>query len=199
MLREGGIHGTAHPHRNSGVDGRALTTGPHQVVVDICAEVPSSHGGVSCCRSRLRLYTRPMISYSDASDFMSGFYVMDFTTPDDARRFVERYSACPVWPIVSQLGDRRRVFVLAVELRAQRHGDFSQESNTLVRHPEYVGAQRVLFRRDDALSEGLLRPSLQTGTASNPPCGSDCGRCSSYQEPCRGCPATLLFLAESGP
>ncbi|UCF09921.1 MAG: hypothetical protein JSW65_07640 [Candidatus Bipolaricaulota bacterium] len=134
-----------------------------------------------------------MPSYSDRSDFMAGVYVIEFESEEHARLFVETYGSCPVWPLIAQLPDRRKVFVLARELKAQRHGEFAEESNTLAEHPEFIGARSVEFRRDDGLVGILGSPRLTTGEAAKPPCGSDCSTCPSYQNPCRGCPATRMF------
>lgn len=132
--------------------------------------------------------------YNDASDFMGGIYVFEFADTDQASKFAETYSVCPIWPVVSLVSDERSVFVLAVELKAQQHGDFSRDANTLVRHPEYVGAIHVRFHRDDGLLETVWKPGLKTGTVARPPCGSDCSECPTYLNPCRGCPATTLFI-----
>lgn len=124
---------------------------------------------------------------------MSGTYVIEFETVNLAEEFVRRYAACPIWPVVSQVLERRKVFVLAVELKAQQHGDFSQDANTLALHPKHVGALSVRFYRDDSLLRMLDPLSLSTGSALDPPCGSNCDTCATFLAPCRGCPATRMF------
>ena len=141
------------------------------------------------------LYDESMPTYSESSDFMGGTYVIKFETENRATEFVRRYAACPIWPVVTQLPDKQKVFVLAIELKAQQHGDFSQQANTLVLHPEYVGAQSIRFHRDDTLLRLLDPLSFSTGSALDPPCGSDCSKCASFLAPCRGCPATQAFAA----
>ncbi len=136
-----------------------------------------------------------MPTFHEILDFMSGTYVIEFETENRAAAFARRYAACPIWPVVRQLPKGRKVFVLAVELKAQQHGDFSQEANTLVLHPKYIGAQSVRFHRDDSLLRLLDPLSLSTGSALDPPCGSNCSKCATFLAPCRGCPATQIFSA----
>ncbi len=141
--------------------------------------------------------TRTVATFRGTEKFMGGIYVMEFETGERAARFVSTYSACPMWPVVARLPNPRQVFILAIELRAQQHGDFTQDSNTLTQRPELVGARSVVFRRDDGLLELFVDHSLRTGLLAHAPCGSECLKCPSYLAPCRGCPATIAFQVET--
>ncbi|HHX66083.1 MAG TPA: hypothetical protein GX702_14490 [Chloroflexi bacterium] len=134
-----------------------------------------------------------MSRYNAPEDFMGGVYVIRFETADEAGDFLAQYSACPVWPVMTRGLRPNEVVVLALEPVAQHHCDFSQENNSLVLNPDYLGAEAVMFRRDDGLLDLFPRHSLETGYADEPPCGSDCGRCPSFREPCRGCPACYRY------
>jgi len=127
--------------------------------------------------------------FSDPDDFMCGIYVIEFESDKKADRFIQIYKACPVWPIVTKGIKENQAFVLAVELRHQAHGDFSQEHNTLVKNPYYLGAKTVSFKRDDSLIKLFRDYELKTGYSDVIPCGSNCKDCASYQDPCQGCPA----------
>jgi hypothetical protein len=134
----------------------------------------------------MNLYTAP-------GDFMAGIYVMRFDTKEAAGEFVLRFSACPVWPIMARGLRANEVVVLALELAAQAHGDFSQEGNTLALNPHLLGAREVSFCRDDALLALFSVHTLETGYADAVPCGSDCEHCPSFGNPCRGCPAYYRY------
>jgi hypothetical protein len=126
----------------------------------------------------------------DVPAFQCGLYIATFGGVEEAAAFVDRYRVCPNWPVVASSRDARQVFIVAIELRCQQHGDFSQSRNTLVAHPEYLGAQSVAFRRDDSLLILFPGHAIITGNAEQPPCGAECATCPSYYTPCRGCPAT---------
>jgi hypothetical protein len=130
-----------------------------------------------------------MSRFSDPGDFVCGTYLIEFDSGGKASEFIERFRGCPVWPIVTRGPVQNQIFVLAVELRRQSHGDFSQEHNTLVHNPQYLGARAVRFRRDDDLLALFDGYELRTGYAQESPCGSDCEGCPLYRDPCRGCPA----------
>jgi hypothetical protein len=132
---------------------------------------------------------------SNPTDFLCGLYVFEFDSAKEAGCFIKRYSACPVWPIVTRGIDENQVFVLAMELKHQMHGDFSQEHNTLVKHPHYLGASVVRFRWDDSLMALFKGYELETGISDTIPCGSNCEACDSYKAPCRGCPAYHAYSA----
>lgn len=134
-----------------------------------------------------------MSSFSAPDDFMCGIYLVEFASPDEADRFIERYRDCPVWPVVTRGVQANQVFILAVELKRQVHGDFSQEHNTLAANPQYLGAREVRFKRDDGLLALLPGHELQTGYATAVPCGSECEACPIHQPPCRGCPAHYAY------
>ncbi len=134
-----------------------------------------------------------MSIFDHPDDFMCGVYRITFASAQKARAFIDRYRACPVWPAVTPGRSEEEVFVLAVELKAQQHGDFSQENNTLARNPHDLGAEAVAFRRDDALFELLGGHRLETGYAGEIPCGSRCAGCPSFKTPCQGCPAYLNY------
>jgi hypothetical protein len=124
---------------------------------------------------------------------MAGIYLIDFASPVEAERFVARYENCPVWPVVTQGMESHHVFILAVELKYQQHGDFSQEGNTLVLHPEYLGAREVRFKRDDGLLDLFTGHQLTTGYADKILYGANCESCPSYHKPCWGCPAYYSY------
>jgi hypothetical protein len=85
------------------------------------------------------------------------------------------------------------VLVIALELKCQHHGDFSQQGNALVQNPEFLGASQVRFRRDDSLLNLFPNHGLDTGYADSIPCGSDCETCHSFKNPCQGCPAYFRY------
>ncbi len=124
---------------------------------------------------------------------MSGVYRFQFASAAEAAAFRARYAACPLWRLMTHEAGESDVIVLAIERVAQRHGDFSQVSNSLVAHPEYVGAIVVLFRRDDGLLDLFPDADPPTGYADHPPCGSDCATCPTYRSPCQGCPAVFPY------
>ena len=124
---------------------------------------------------------------------MAGVYRFRFASAAQAATFRARYATCPLWRLMTDGAEDADVVVLAVERVAQRHGDFSQDANTLVAHPEYVGAVDVLFRRDDGLLDLFPDADLPTEYAEHPPCGSDCVTCPTYGSPCRGCPAVFPY------
>jgi hypothetical protein len=136
-----------------------------------------------------------MSRFSDPSDFMCGIYAIEFGSDAEAGVFIERYAGCPVWPIITQGVRENEVIIVAVELNRQAHGDFSQERNTLVRNPGYLGAKAVRFKRDDSLLKLLGGYEMKTGYSDVIPCGSDCEECASYMNPCQGCPAHYEYEA----
>ncbi len=136
-----------------------------------------------------------MTCFSNQDDFMSGLYLIDFASTGEAESFIAQYKGCPVWPIVNRGTKDNQVFILAIELKQQQHGDFSQEGNTLVLHPEYLGARKVRFRRDDSLLDLFPGHELRTGNAKEIPCGANCETCASYQNPCQGCPAFYIYYS----
>lgn len=82
---------------------------------------------------------------------------------------------------------------MALELKKQRHGDFTQENNTLVQNPHYLGAKEVVFRRTDELMDLFHGHAFETGKENFIPCGSNCEECPNFRNPCRGCPAKYNF------
>jgi len=124
---------------------------------------------------------------------MAGVYRFRFASAGEAMSFRARYAACPVWRMMTRSSVESDVVVLAIERIAQRHGDFSQGANTLVLHPEFVGAVEVLFLRNDDLLSLFPNIDLPTAYANAPPCGSVCETCPTYRSPCRGCPAVFLY------
>ena len=134
-----------------------------------------------------------MSQFSAPDDFSSGIYRIHFDTPEKAAAFCARFAGCPVWPVVVRGASDTEVLVLALELDCQRHGDFSQQGNTLANHPELLGAAQVRFRRDDGLLDLFPNHGLDTGYAASIPCGSDCETCPSFKNPCQGCPAFYRY------
>ena len=122
---------------------------------------------------------------------MCGAYVFEMASADEARRMILRFSGCPNWPVISQGPNENEVFVLAVELKAQRHGDFSDDNNTLVKNPHLIGARAVRFARIRNWEKLLQDYRFRTGYAATVPCGSSCQECPSFMSPCRGCPAVV--------
>jgi hypothetical protein len=130
-----------------------------------------------------------MSQFSAPNEFMCGTYVIEFDSDIMVSTFVERYASCPVWPIVTKGPREKQVFVLAVELKRQAHGDFSPAGNTLVKNPQLLGATAVRFKRDDSLLALLGGHVIRTGYSRTIPCGSSCENCPRYKNPCQGCPA----------
>ena len=137
-----------------------------------------------------------MSIFTKVDDFMGGMYLIEFGSGENADEFIDRYQGCPVWPIITKGAQENQVLIVAIELKAQRHGDFTQENNTLVKSPHYLGAKRILFKRDDSIVGFLNDHQIQTGYASEIPCGSNCEKCPSYQNPCQGCPAYYKYRVE---
>jgi hypothetical protein len=131
--------------------------------------------------------------FSKPDDFMGGIYMIEFGFPEEAYAFMVRYEGCPVWPIMAKGRQANQVFVFSLELKEQNHGDFTQENNTLVKHPAYLGAKEILFRRDDGLVSLFPGHRIQTGYAAEIPCGSNCETCPRFRDPCRGCPAYYKY------
>ncbi len=127
------------------------------------------------------------------AEWMAGVYRLRFASAVEATAFRTRFATCPLWRLMTDGIGETDVVVLAIERVAQHHGDFSQAGNTLVAHPEYVGAVDVLFRRDDGLLDLFPDADPPTGYAEYPPCGSDCITCPTYGSPCRGCPAVFPY------
>jgi len=136
-----------------------------------------------------------MNCFSKADDFMGGIYIIELGSPEDVDKFINRYRDCPVWPIVTKGVKENQVFILAIELKHQEHGDFTQENNTLVKHPHYLRAKEVIFRREDSLLELFPGHIIQTGYSSEIPCGSNCQNCPRYKNSCQGCPAYFKYNA----
>jgi hypothetical protein len=135
-----------------------------------------------------------MRSFSKKSDFMGGIYIVKLDSNKEVNKFIERYKGCPVWPIVTKGVKENQVFILAIELRWQQHGDFTQENNTLVKNPHYLGAKEILFKRDDSLIEILRGHKIQTGYSTEIPCDSNCEQCPRYLNNCQGCPALCKYI-----
>lgn len=125
----------------------------------------------------------------EENQFMSGIYVIKFKTEKEAASFISIYSTCPIWPIVTKGKNDNEVFILAVELKRQKHGDFSENNNTLVKNPHYLGAEKVNFKRDDSLINLFNNYVLKIAYSNKIPCGSNCEECNSFKSPCQGCPA----------
>jgi hypothetical protein len=134
-----------------------------------------------------------MNSSPNINDFMGGIYIIEFESTTDVDMFIERFRGCPVWPIVTRGIRDGQVFILAIELKKQKHGDFSQQNNTLVKNPHFLGAKKVIFKRDDNLVEILEGHKIETGYASKTPCRSNCKKCPRYQNSCQGCPALYKY------
>ncbi|KPJ88328.1 MAG: hypothetical protein AMJ53_17000 [Gammaproteobacteria bacterium SG8_11] len=134
-----------------------------------------------------------MSRYTVPKDFMCGLYTIRFGSEREANHFIKRFSGCPVWPILSHGLKKNDVVILALELKEQRHGDFTQENNTLVRNPHYLGAEEVVFRRTDELLDLFTGHTLETGKEDFTPCGSNCEECPLFKNPCQGCPAKYNF------
>ena len=136
-----------------------------------------------------------MNCFSKADDFMGGIFIIELGSPEDVDKFIIRFRDCPVWPIVTKGVKENQVFILALELKHQKHGDFSQEKNTLVKNPNYLGAKEIIFKRDDSLVEIFRGHKIKTGYSSEIPCESNCEKCPRYLNPCGGCPAYYKYNA----
>jgi hypothetical protein len=134
-----------------------------------------------------------MSSFSKISDFMGGIYIIELESPEAVGEFIERYRSCPVWPVVTKGVKGNQVFILAIELKQQQHGDFTQQNNTLVKNPHYLGAKEIIFKRDDSLLALFKEHKIQTGISNEIPCGSNCVKCPQYLNPCQGCPAYYKY------
>lgn len=130
---------------------------------------------------------------SDHNEFMSGMYIVEFETKNKADIFIDKYSNCPIWAIVTRGIRENEVLIISIELIRQRHGDFSEEENTLVKNPHFLGAKSVEFKRDDTLLEFFGNYNLKTGYSDIIPCGSKCETCHSFKNPCQGCPAYYKY------
>jgi len=130
---------------------------------------------------------------SEKNEFMSGIYVIEFNTKNEAKKFIDIYSNCPIWPIVTKGRRENEVFLFAIELKRQKHGDFLEEHNTLVKNPNYIGAKEVTFKRDDTLIGIFKNYKLKTSYSNTIPCGSNCEKCNSFKNPCKGCPAYYKY------
>ena len=87
-----------------------------------------------------------MTCFSKTDDFMGGIYIIELDSSEEVDIFIDRYRDCPVWPIMTKGIKENQVFIFAIELKHQAHGDFTQENNTLVKHPHYLGAREIIFR-----------------------------------------------------
>ena len=106
---------------------------------------------------------------------------------------VPRFKNCPNWPIATNGINENEVFILAVELKKQQHGDFSEENNVLVKTPEMMGAKKVRFIRVENIEKLLGKYEYKTGYADKIPCGTNCQKCPLFKKPCPGCPAIFNF------
>jgi hypothetical protein len=131
--------------------------------------------------------------FAAPDDFMSGIYLIEFPTPEKAVAFIIRFANCPAWPVVTRGTKDTEVLVLALELKCQQHGDFSQLANTLVHNPDFLGAGKIHFRRDDVLLDLFPGHGLDTAYAGEIPCGSNCEEWPSFRNPCQGCPAFYRY------
>jgi hypothetical protein len=127
------------------------------------------------------------------NEFMCGIYLFEFKSGKKCSDFIKRYSECPVWPIISKGLKRTQALVFAIELKRQKHGNFSQEENTLVMNPHFVGAERVGFVRNDQLIRLFPRHELEMGYSDSTPCDAQCENCPSFRNPCMGCPACYTY------
>ena len=78
---------------------------------------------------------------------MCGAYILEMANPDEASRIISKFSRCPNWPVITKGPKENEVFILAIELKRQCHGDFSEDNNSLVKIPELIGARRIRFIR----------------------------------------------------
>ena len=131
--------------------------------------------------------------FSRINDFMGGIYIIELESPEAVDTFIEKYRECPVWPVISKGVKGNQVFILAIELKHQQHGDFTQQNNTLVKNPHYLGAKEIIFKRDDSLLALFREHKIQTGISSEIPCGSNCEKCPLHLNPCQGCPAYYKY------
>ena len=132
-----------------------------------------------------------MKTISDPREMMCGAYVLEMANPNEARRLISRFSQCPNWPVVTKGPDKNAVFIFAIELKRQRHGDFSEHRNSLVLAPQLIGAIRARFIRIQDWENLVGCYHIETGYSDDPPCGSDCNKCPQFRSPCQGCPAVF--------
>lgn len=130
-----------------------------------------------------------MKAYSNPDEMLCGLYALETENREQAAELISKFAHCPNWPIVQPGFKENEVFVLAVELKRQCHGDFSEGNNTLVKNPGLVGAMKVRFVRIHNVRELVGSYEFRTGYADRPPCGADCAKCPVFQNPCQGCPA----------
>lgn len=125
--------------------------------------------------------------------FMTGIYIVRFKNEEEATAFVARFKCCPLWPVVSKIENQPEVFIFAREIKEQKHGDFEQENNTLVKNPELLGATQVKFQRNDDLNKLIdIRPEKYGQETANP-CGTECPKCPKLENPCQGCVANKFY------
>jgi len=132
-----------------------------------------------------------MKTISNPREMMCGAYVLEMANLDEASRVISRFSQCPNWPVITKGPNENEVFILAIELERQRHGDFSEHSNSLVRAPELIGAMRARFIRIRNWENLVGGYHIKTGYSDDPPCGSACDKCPRFRSPCQGCAAVF--------
>ena len=127
---------------------------------------------------------------------MTGLYRVCFTTKNTRDEFVERFSVCPLLPVIAPIHATNDVFIVCKEVVEQHHGSFEQASNTLVISPELLGAKEIHFIRDDRLITLIGDIAIEYGTEEKNPCGSQCEGCPSLKHPCMGCIANRRYFKE---
>jgi hypothetical protein len=132
-----------------------------------------------------------MKTISNPREMMCGAYILEMANPDEASRIISKFSGCPNWPVITKGPKENEVFILAIELKRQCHGDFSEDNNSLVKIPELIGAKRIRFIRIQNWGNLLGGHHFKTGYSHGVPCGSACGKCPLFQSPCQGCPAVF--------
>lgn len=130
-------------------------------------------------------------TYFDPDEMRCGLYIISFEQREEALKFIARFKACPNWPILTTGPNENEVFVLALELKRQQHGDFSEDNNPLVKAPSMIGARKASFIRIDNFQKLFGSYVFKTAYAAKPPCGADCNTCPLFQSPCQGCPAVF--------
>ena len=102
-----------------------------------------------------------MKTISNPREMMCGAYILEMANPGEASRIISKFSGCPNWPVITKGPKENEVFILAIELKRQCHGDFSEDNNSLVEIPELIGAKRTRFIRIQNWGEFAGRPPFQ--------------------------------------
>lgn len=114
---------------------------------------------------------------------------MRFSSPDEAEAAAQRFKACPRVQLWGNRGAEAYI-VLAVEEGEGFWSDYVGE------HPEtsFGGVEARLVYFDRLFKPEEIRVGGEKVEGDVAPCGSVCGTCPSYGDPCSGCPSLDRFI-----